>query len=211
MSDIVIELPKSCEKHQSKYHGNAWKDYTLAELGQWVHLFVKRAAHRSDTTKRAKDLSDAQNYLHMMQAHIDAAIATEPNEILAELPMAETSEPKLKHQGPPPLVETAADPLEISRELRSTEEGLIFDEDHNIIAISTQPGNRGYDPDAHEKQIRIFCDGKHIETAHTADVEAGVVKYYEKNDQGRIKTRTMGGRVEIKAYIPDGQVEISGN
>lgn len=68
-----LETPPSLEEHEPKYKANAWEEYTLQELGNWVHLFVKRAGHRSDTSKRDKDLTDAQNYLDMMQAHIDAA------------------------------------------------------------------------------------------------------------------------------------------
>jgi hypothetical protein len=72
---MKLETPKNILEHQSKYKDNAWQMYTLQELGNWVHLLTKRAAHRTDSAKRAKDLSDAQNYLSMMQAHIDAATA----------------------------------------------------------------------------------------------------------------------------------------
>jgi hypothetical protein len=34
---------------------------------------VKRAAHRAAPARQQKDLDDAQNYLNMMQSHIDAA------------------------------------------------------------------------------------------------------------------------------------------
>jgi len=68
-----LKTPDSIEEHQPKYKSSAWKEYTLQELGMWVHLFVKRAKHRKDTQKRAKDLTDAQNYLNMMQAHLDLA------------------------------------------------------------------------------------------------------------------------------------------
>lgn len=70
------QTPAGLGAHQQKYNVGAWKEYTLQELGNWVHLFVKRAAHRADPDKKAKDLLDAQNYLDMMQAHIDAAKAT---------------------------------------------------------------------------------------------------------------------------------------
>ena len=66
-----METPKGCEEHQPKYKQNAWQLYTIAELGQWVHLFMKRAEHRTDLAKREKDLIDAQNYLHMMQSKLD--------------------------------------------------------------------------------------------------------------------------------------------
>ena len=62
--------PTALADHQADYHPKAWEQYTLAELGQWVHLFAKRAAHRANVEKAEKDLYDAQNYLDMMQATI---------------------------------------------------------------------------------------------------------------------------------------------
>jgi hypothetical protein len=66
-------VPEELAEHAHKYHSGAWQEYTLDELGHWVHLFVKRATHRSDTEKKKKDLHDARNYWRMMGAHIDAA------------------------------------------------------------------------------------------------------------------------------------------
>lgn len=68
-----LQKPVSLEAHQHKYNEGAWKQYEVHELGWWVHLFLKRATHRSDPLKKQKDLEDAQNYLNMMQAHVDAA------------------------------------------------------------------------------------------------------------------------------------------
>lgn len=68
-----MNTPESIVPHEPKYTDKAWQQYTLAELGQWVHLLHKRAGHRADPAKRAKDLEDAQNYLHMMQAWLDDA------------------------------------------------------------------------------------------------------------------------------------------
>jgi hypothetical protein len=68
-----METPTSIVAHEPKYQPNAWRDYTIQELGNWVHLLVKRSAHRADPEKKAKDLRDAQNYLDMVQSHIDAA------------------------------------------------------------------------------------------------------------------------------------------
>lgn len=68
-----MQNPSEIKEHSAKYHGDAWKAYTAEELGQWVALLVKRSGHRADSHKKAKDLHDAQNYLHMLQAHIDAA------------------------------------------------------------------------------------------------------------------------------------------
>lgn len=68
-----METPKSLEAHEKDYRPAAWQTYTLLELGGWVHLLTKRAEHRSSAEKRRKDLTDAQNYLDMMQAMVDDA------------------------------------------------------------------------------------------------------------------------------------------
>lgn len=60
------------DAHAGDYKPSAWEAYTLAELGQWVHLFAKRAEHRDNPEKRAKDLYDARNYLEMMRGKLDA-------------------------------------------------------------------------------------------------------------------------------------------
>ncbi len=65
--------PDSIKEHQDKYKPDAWKDYTIDELGHWVHLLTKRSEHRQDQTKKQKDLEDAQNYLNMIQSHLNAA------------------------------------------------------------------------------------------------------------------------------------------
>ena len=70
--DDFLEEPAELSEHSTKYNDNAWRDYTVAELGMFVHLLVKRAEHRADIEKKTKDLNDAQNYLRMMQAHITA-------------------------------------------------------------------------------------------------------------------------------------------
>lgn len=66
-----MKPPESITGHAPKYNDRAWEQYTLQELGNWVHLLAKRSTHRADSEKRAKDLTDAQNYLDMMQAHIN--------------------------------------------------------------------------------------------------------------------------------------------
>jgi hypothetical protein len=58
--------------HESDYKPQAWEAYTLAELGQWVHLLATRAGHRDSPEKRSKDIHDARNYLAMMSAKLDA-------------------------------------------------------------------------------------------------------------------------------------------
>jgi len=73
MSQTPERIPEGCEPHQADYKPQAWEAYTLAELGWWVHLLTKRAEHRSNSEKRAKDLHDAQNYLSMMQAKLEEA------------------------------------------------------------------------------------------------------------------------------------------
>ena len=56
------------EQHQKDYKEEIWKQYSLQELGNFVHLFHKRASHRSNLEKATKDLHDAKNYLWMMEA-----------------------------------------------------------------------------------------------------------------------------------------------
>jgi hypothetical protein len=58
--------------NQDNYKPLAWQQYTIDELGHWVHLFVKRAGHRSCPDKRAKDLKDARAYWLMMGEIMDS-------------------------------------------------------------------------------------------------------------------------------------------
>lgn len=159
----------------------SYKNYTIAELGHWVHLSVKRAGNREFSEKREKDLMDAQNYLDMMQAHIDAATAmantknaTEPSPELTVVKNV-VPEPKSEHTGSP------------------------RDDDGNITRISTQVSDPGYDPEIHlNQELKILCDDVHFPTAHTADTVEGLVRYYEKSTKGRIKTLEKRGKVEIR-------------
>jgi len=169
----------------------SYKNYTIAELGHWVHLSVKRAGNREFSEKpgevlekREKDLMDAQNYLDMMQAHIDAATAmantknaTEPSPELTAVTVVKNvvPEPKSEHTGSP------------------------RDDDGNITRISTQVSDPGYDPEIHlNQELKILCDDVHFPTAHTADTVEGLVRYYEKSTKGRIKTLERRGKVEIR-------------
>ena len=68
---MAAATPEGCKPHQPDYNPQAWEAYELFELGNWVHLFAKRAKHRRNKEKQAKDLRDAQNYLDMMQSKID--------------------------------------------------------------------------------------------------------------------------------------------
>ena len=80
---------------QADYNPGAWEAYTLAELGWWVHLLTKRAEHRSNPEKRAKDLHDASNYLAMMEAKLEAARFAAPRSLACQKARNENSnEPK---------------------------------------------------------------------------------------------------------------------
>lgn len=63
----MSDLNSMLATHQSKYKPEAWKSYSLAELCNWVDNFTKRAGHRTDPTKKASDLQNAQNYLDMIR------------------------------------------------------------------------------------------------------------------------------------------------
>ena len=69
-----METPQSIVKDEANYMTAAWQEYTLAELGYWVHLLAKRSEMRAPGAieKARKDLSDAQAYLDMMQSHLNA-------------------------------------------------------------------------------------------------------------------------------------------
>jgi len=69
------------------------------------------------------------------------------------------------------------------------------------MRISAIPGDSGYNEEAIRKDgLEIFCDGEKIETAHTADTDEGLVRFYEKDERGRIKTRERRGKVEIRGF-----------
>jgi len=68
-----VVCPKEIKEHDKDYINKAWMQYSLDELGQWVHLLVKRAEHRTNEIKKQKDIHDARNYWRMMGAYIDAA------------------------------------------------------------------------------------------------------------------------------------------
>ena len=55
------------EEHQPDYKKDVWKKYSIQELGMWVHLFHKRAPHRTVLEKQQKDFYDAKNYLWMIE------------------------------------------------------------------------------------------------------------------------------------------------
>ena len=68
-----MKTPESIKSHAADYKNGSWQDYSIEELGHWVHLLVKRSQHRDNPIKAAKDLEDAQNYLNMIQARVDHA------------------------------------------------------------------------------------------------------------------------------------------
>jgi len=68
-----MKTPETIVNRAPDYKDRAWEQYTLQELGNWVHNFVKRAGHRTDKAKAEKDLTDASNYLDMMRSHIEDA------------------------------------------------------------------------------------------------------------------------------------------
>lgn len=85
-----MKTPEAIKEHAPKYKDRAWEDYTFQELAGWVHLFSKRAKHRSPDAaeKIRKDITDAKNYLAMMQAKLDH----EASEILNSIePKGESS------------------------------------------------------------------------------------------------------------------------
>lgn len=61
------ENKMNLDMHDADYKRHAWQQYTLMELGNWVHNLVKRATHRANGEKALKDLHDAKNYLGMME------------------------------------------------------------------------------------------------------------------------------------------------
>lgn len=67
----MTKTPESIKPHSLDYKAGSWKNYTIEELGQWVHLLTKRAQNRTNPTKAAKDLHDAYNYLNMMRAKVE--------------------------------------------------------------------------------------------------------------------------------------------
>jgi hypothetical protein len=68
-----MKTPESIKSLTEYYKDKAWEDYNSYELGMWVHLLIKRSYHRAVKEKAEKDLIDAQNYLYMLQAHIEKA------------------------------------------------------------------------------------------------------------------------------------------
>jgi len=65
-----MKMPEEIKQYQGDYKEGAWQDYTEEENLQWIRLLLKRATHRSNPTKKLKDLVDARNYLAMLIAQV---------------------------------------------------------------------------------------------------------------------------------------------
>jgi hypothetical protein len=61
-----MQTPEQIIPHANDYKNKAWQQYTEEELGWWVRLLTKRAEHRDNEDKKAKDLYDAGNYQAML-------------------------------------------------------------------------------------------------------------------------------------------------
>jgi hypothetical protein len=68
----MATTPETIKSHAADYVDRSWEEYEFQELGNFVHLLAKRATHRVNPDKLRKDLTDAQNYLYMMQSKLDA-------------------------------------------------------------------------------------------------------------------------------------------
>ena len=72
-----MNTPDSIKEFSTEYKNKSWEEYEPQELGMWVHLLLKRAGHRTSRDKRDKDILGAQNYLDMLQEHINWAAEQE--------------------------------------------------------------------------------------------------------------------------------------
>lgn len=67
----AMSTPKEVQKYAGSYHDGAWRQYEAREFGEWAHLLLKRAVHRTQVEKRKKDLTDARNYALFLLARVD--------------------------------------------------------------------------------------------------------------------------------------------
>lgn len=58
------------DEHQHKFVSEAWRDYTIAELGNIVEFYIKRAGHRRYPEDVKNDLRDARNYLYFIELKV---------------------------------------------------------------------------------------------------------------------------------------------
>ena len=66
-----MATPEEIKPHADKYKEGAWRNYSYAELAQWVALLTKRASHRSKFKKADDDLEAAYNYMIMIKAKFE--------------------------------------------------------------------------------------------------------------------------------------------
>jgi len=140
------------------------KDLSIKHLGQLIDLNIK-----------ASEYGQAQKCLDEIQSRIPVraksqAMSDDARLDLSDYPQAE----------PIPACTTDDDDDDDELVDKITSEpaaGPLRDDQGNVTRISALPAERGYDPDAHEnKALKIFCDGVHIPTAHTADTVEGLVR-----------------------------------
>ncbi len=65
-------VPPAVQAHSDGFFPDAWKEYTITELGNFIHLMVTRSLHRGSPERRAKDLYHARLFWQMMGAHLRA-------------------------------------------------------------------------------------------------------------------------------------------
>jgi hypothetical protein len=202
-------------------------EHSIKDLGTFMGMFAE-AGYYKMARSYLNEMAERLGAMEALKGESVAAMLvrqTQQNDLLAELPLVETKEPVLKYEPiateakleegirgkeimekwesdgresrePSPIVINNTAPAPAPE---PEPEGLVRDEQGKVTHLSTQPGRRGFDPDIHENtELKIFCNGSYIETAIAADTVEGTVWYYKKNDQGRIKTLTVHGTVEIK-------------
>ena len=65
-----MEIPENIKPYQENYRDGAWQEYSEEEYRWWVVLLTQRATHRTNKEKKAKDLTDARNYLEMWLSRV---------------------------------------------------------------------------------------------------------------------------------------------
>jgi hypothetical protein len=165
------------------------KEHSIQDLGTLVHLFMK--GNHPDT---------AQIYLNEMQARVTAA-KKQPLLHSPAVPAPAMNDDVRLDLSDVPVPEPISQPAVHDHVMLPEEpkRGPLRDDQGNVTRVSVLSSERGFDPGAYEnKELKIFCDGVHIPTAHTADTVEGLVRYYEKDGRGRIKTEEVRGKVEIR-------------
>jgi hypothetical protein len=71
-----MSTPTQIESHSHRFKNDAWRGYSMRELGDAAAFFVKRSTHRDPESQQKrieKDLVDATNYTSMFLEHINEA------------------------------------------------------------------------------------------------------------------------------------------